>query len=166
VQFTISRETHEKLRRIQDLLRHSIPDGDAAQIFDRALTLLLADIEKKKVGAASKPRPTEKSRASRTRHVPAAVKREVWKRDGGQCAFVGSSGRCDERGFLEFHHRKPFASGGPTTADNLELRCRAHNAYEAELFFGPFVVREERAEFDPTRSGPSPDAMARWEPFW
>ena len=166
VQFTISRETHEKLRRVQDLLRHSIPDGDPAQIFDKAMTLLLADVEKKKLGAASKPRSAEKSRASRTRYVPAAVKREVWKRDAGQCAFVGSSGRCDERGFLEFHHRKPFASGGPTTSDNLELRCRAHNAYEAELFFGPFVAREERVEFVGTRSGPSSDVVARSDPFW
>jgi hypothetical protein len=30
----------------------------------------------------------------------------------------------------------PFARGGPTTADNLELRCRAHNAYDAEREFG------------------------------
>lgn len=29
-----------------------------------------------------------------------------------------------------------FANGGATTADNLEARCRAHNAYEAERWFG------------------------------
>jgi hypothetical protein len=27
----------------------------------------------------------------------------------------------------------PFAAGGATDAGNLELRCRAHNAYEATL---------------------------------
>jgi hypothetical protein len=32
VQFTVSRATHEKLRRVQDLLRHSIPNGDPAAI--------------------------------------------------------------------------------------------------------------------------------------
>jgi hypothetical protein len=86
------------------------------------------------------------------------VKREVWNRDGGRCAFVGNAGRCDERGFLEFHHLEPFAAGGPTTVENLELRCRAHNAYEAERLFGPFLAREDRAEFETgagTRSGPS-----------
>ena len=41
VQFTVSRETYEKLRRAQDLLRHAIPNGDPAAIFDRALTPLL-----------------------------------------------------------------------------------------------------------------------------
>ena len=35
VQFTVSRETHDKLRRAQDLLRHSIPNGDPAAILDR-----------------------------------------------------------------------------------------------------------------------------------
>jgi hypothetical protein len=43
---------------------------------------------------------------------------------------------------LHYHHRLPFADGGPTTVDNLELRCRAHNSYEAEQWFGPLFVRE------------------------
>ena len=36
---------------------------------------------------------------------------------------------------LEFHHRIPYARGGPSTLENIELRCRAHNQYE-ELPFG------------------------------
>jgi len=97
--------------------------------------------------------------------VPAAVKREVWARDAGRCAFVGVAGRCTERGFLELHHVVPFAEGGATDASNLQLRCRAHNAYEAEEWFGPLVVRERppyiqsavsiRRSIAETRSGPS-----------
>ena len=145
MQFTVSRETHDKLRRVQDLLRHSIPNGDPAAIFDRALTLLLADLEKaswRQLSARAPLRPT----APRSRHIPAAVRREVWKRDSGQCAFVGTQGRCTERGFLEFHHLQPYADGGATTAENLELRCRAHNVYEAERYFGdrwPLLARED-----------------------
>jgi hypothetical protein len=60
----------------------------------------------------------------------------VWARDDGRCAFIGADGRCGETGWLELHHVLPFARGGPTTAANLELRCRAHNAYEAERDFG------------------------------
>jgi hypothetical protein len=41
-----------------------------------------------------------------------------------------------ETAFLEFHQVEPYATGGPTTAGNSELRWRAHNQYEAELFFG------------------------------
>ena len=87
----------------------------------------------------------------------ASVKRAVWARDGGQCAFIGSEGRCTARGFLELHHVEPFALGEPTTIENLQLRCRAHNAYEAAMEFGSFLLREEEAGYLPhaTRSGPS-----------
>jgi hypothetical protein len=146
VQVTISRETHDKLRRVQDLLRHSVPDGDPAKIFDRALTLLLADLERKKLAQTNRPRPVSAATPG-SRHVPAAVRREVWKRDGGQCAFLGSAGKCTERGNLEFHHVIPFADGGPTTSENLQLRCRAHNAYEAEAHFGPLLLREQRERY-------------------
>lgn len=142
VQVTISRETHDKLRRVQDLLRHVMPDGDPAEIFDRALTVLLADLQKRKLALTDHPRSDRRS-APGSRHVPATVRREVWRRDGGRCAFVGAAGRCTERGFLEFHHVIPFADGGETTTENLQLRCRAHNAYEAAGLFGPLFVGEE-----------------------
>ena len=146
VQFTMSSETHDKLRRVQNLLRHSLPNGDPAAILDRALSLLLADLERAKLAATTRPRAARPP-ASGSRHISAAVRREVWKRDGGQCAFVGAEARCTERGFLEFHHVHPYADGGATVVENLELRCRAHNVHEAENFFGsalPLLVREAR----------------------
>jgi 5-methylcytosine-specific restriction endonuclease McrA len=149
VQFTILRETHEKLRRAQELLRHVIPNGDPAAIFDRALTLLVEQLERKKLAAAKRPRG-DSTTLSQSRYIPASIRREVWARDEGRCAFVGTQGRCEERGFLELHHVKPYAAGGSATAANLELRCRAHNAYEAELFFGTAgtsTVRERRVAY-------------------
>jgi hypothetical protein len=156
VQLTIGQETHDKLRRVQDLLRHSVPSGDPAVIFDRALTLLLRDLERRKLATVERAR-ADGTAAPGSRHVPASVKRAVWARDGGQCAFVGTEGRCTARGFLELHHVEPFALGGPTTIDNLQLRCRAHNAYEAEMAFGSFVLGEEEVGqlAHSTRSGPS-----------
>jgi hypothetical protein len=163
IQFTVERETHDKLRRAQDLLRHTIPDGDPAAIFDKAITLLLEEISKAKHAAAARlgsPRPPAET-AQTSRHIPAAVRRAVWQRDGGQCAFVGSLGRCTETGFLEFHHLVPYAAGGEATIANLELRCRAHNAYEAEQYYGsrwpplrPGERERPSAELGP-RSGPS-----------
>jgi len=136
VKFTASRAMHEKLREAQALLRHQVPSGNVVEIFDRALTLLLADLRKVRYAATPRPRsPHRRSKAGR--HVAAAVKREVWTRDGGQCAFVGAAGRCTERGFLEYHHVIPFADGGETEVSNLQLRCRAHNQFEAQRWSGP-----------------------------
>lgn len=135
VQLTVNRPTHDKLREAQDLMRHVSPSGDLAVIFDRALTLLVEDLRKRRWAQTDRPGAPQPSH-SQSRHVPASVKRDVWARDGGRCAFIGAAGRCGERGLLELHHVVPFAEGGPTTSANLELRCRAHNAYEAQQYFG------------------------------
>jgi hypothetical protein len=164
VQFTASAETCDKLRLAQDLLRHQIPDGDPAKIFDRALTALLGDLARQKLAATDRPRGSRGS-APGSRHVPADVRRAVWLRDGGRCAFVAANGRrCAARGFVEFHHVTPHAAGGESTAANIQLRCRGHNGYEAELFFGPrqpAAVREPRTPYQATRSGPSRYACLR-----
>jgi len=136
VQFTVSGETRAKLRVVQDLLRHSVPDGDIGAVFDRALSALLADLEKKKLALVARPSKTARPAKKGTRLIPAAVRREVWRRDRGRCAFVGVHGRCRERGALELHHVRPFAAGGLASAANIELRCRAHNGHEADVFFG------------------------------
>ena len=129
---------------MQDLLRHAIRNGDLSEIFDRAITSLLADHERRKCAATNGPRSQRQASAG-SRHIPAGVKRAVWQRDGGQCAFVGTNGRCRETGFLEFHHVEPYAVGGKATEHNIELRCHAHNLYEARRFFSgddDEVVRE------------------------
>jgi hypothetical protein len=185
VQFTASAQLHAKLREAQALLRHQIPDGELEQIFDRALEALLGQLRKQKLAATDHPRAHRSQgagAASRTapgaapragfgpasRHVPAAVKRAVWARDGGRCAFVSADGRrCAAEDFLEFHHVVPYASGGPSTVDNIELRCRAHNGYEAERHFGrraTTAVREARAIYArpaPRRFPPRPPGTAR-----
>jgi hypothetical protein len=170
VQFTVGEATHEKLRRVQDLLRREIPDGDPGVIFDRALTLLLEDVARKKLASASKPR-LGVSAGTRSRHLPARVRRDVWLRDGGRCAFVAPNGRrCTERAFLEFHHREPYAIGGETTVVNISLRCRSHNAYEAELVFGssaPVVRGVSAGRPAPTGHTPAernPGAIREYSP--
>jgi hypothetical protein len=158
VQFTVSRETYDKLRRAQDLMRHTIPTGDPATIFDRALTLLLDDLARTKLAAASRPRTPGQSK-SESRNIPATVRREVWKRDGGRCAFVGTNGQCTETSFLEFHHVLPYADGGKAVVTNIELRCRAHNAYEAEHHFGSLFVRETSPMMFAKGGGLGPDRV-------
>ena len=152
IRFTARAETHDKLRRAQDLLRHAIPSGDPVEIFDRALTALLDDLARKKCAATRRPRASRASPRG-SRHIPAKVKRAVWLRDASRCAFVARSGRrCAERGFLELHHVEPHAVGGGATVDNIQLRCRAHNAYEAELFYGPAkLVRGDDVVREPKR---------------
>jgi hypothetical protein len=43
------------------------------------------------------------------------------------------------------HHTAPYAAGGDATVATIELRCRAHNLYEAALDFGPSVRQRRQA---------------------
>jgi len=136
VRFTARAQTCEKLRLAQDLLRHAVPTGDPAEVIDRALTLLLKDLARKKFAATDRPRASRGTRPG-SRSMPAEVRRAKALHDHGRCGFIGKGGRrCNERAFVEFHHLEPYGVGGPATVANIALRCRAHNQYEAHVFYG------------------------------
>jgi 5-methylcytosine-specific restriction endonuclease McrA len=156
---TLSETAHADLECLRDLLRHAVPTGDPAAIVARALAVLRQQLERTRQGATLRPKTRMRPGSTASRHVPAPVRREVWRRDGGRCAFVGTGGRCAETGFLELHHVVPFARGGPATVDNLQLRCRAHNAHEAVREFGVWADARRRGssareqELCPDRAG-------------
>lgn len=147
LQVTIGKETHDKLRALQELLSHAVPGADAAEIIDRALSELLEKTLRKKAAQTQNPRPQPpRSAAETTRTIPAQVRREVWQRDSGQCAFIGADGhRCGARRLIEFHHCEPFARGGPTSTENISLRCAAHNRLHAEQDYGASFMDDKRA---------------------
>ena len=79
-----------------------------------------------------------------TRHIPVAVRDAVFKRDGGKCTFVGSTGkRCNSDHNLQFdHYPIPFGRGGPSTVDNLRLLCAKHNRHTGEKVYGERAIRK------------------------
>jgi len=150
LQLTISGATLEKLHLAKDMLAHAVPSGNDEAVLDRALDALLTDLTRKRFAQTSKPRSPQAAKPG-SRHIPAAVKRTVWLRDLGRCAFIAKTGhRCDERRFVEFHHVDPYALGGEATVDGIELRCRHHNDYEGRLYFGR---RREGRELVPEQVG-------------
>ncbi|MEE9279378.1 MAG: hypothetical protein V3V67_04315 [Myxococcota bacterium] len=149
VQFTASQELRDKLREAQSLLRRQVPDGDLAEIFDRALTLLVQDVKRKKFAQTSRPAKCQQtSGAGPSRHIPAEIRRAVYVRDEGSCAFVGRNGRrCGVRDRLEFHHLDPWARSASHSVTGIELRCQQHNFYEAERDFGAdYMARFRKAQ--------------------
>ncbi len=65
------------------------------------------------------------------RAIPAAVKREVWRRDQGRCRYVDrtSGRRCGSQHLLQIDHVVPYACGGAAEPNNLRLLCAAHHRY-------------------------------------
>jgi hypothetical protein len=155
-QFTGSRACHDKFRQAQDLLRHRIPDGNLATIFEKALDLLIEQVMKERfaTGRKARPAPTGDASGSSSRHIPDAIKREVFERDGGRCSFTDEHGRrCGETGALEFDHRDGFARAPVHRADRIRLLCRAHNQHAAERMYGREFMERARASADAFKTG-------------
>jgi hypothetical protein len=135
VKFTASRVMREKLEHACDLMRHANPKGELAVVLERALDLLIAELEEKKQGRTR--RPQKQPRPAKESHVTRAARREVVGRGGWRCSFVANDGRrCDALSFLEFDHETPKGRGGESQAKNLRILCRAHNRWAAERVYG------------------------------
>jgi hypothetical protein len=147
VQFTAGAELRDKLDRLRALMRSSVPDGDLAAIIDAAVTEKLQRLEARRFGRTKAPRtasPAAQEPPS-SRHVPAAIRRAVYERDGARCRYVDDQGRrCSAREGLEFHHRHPFALGGRHSVDGMALLCRTHHGFLAEIDFGREAVARHR----------------------
>ena len=147
VQFTASAELRDKLDRLRALVRPAVPDGDLAAIIEAAVTEKLERLEARRFARTKAPRngPSATQVPPSSRHVPAAVRRAVYERDGGRCRYVNERGRrCTAREGLEFHHRHPFAFGGHHSPDGMALLCRTHNGLLAEIDFGREAVAKHR----------------------
>ncbi len=166
IQFTASRTVREKVHQAQELLRHRVPNGDLAAVFEAALDSLIHAVKKERFGLGRKTRPASPAGlAARkatnlpvTRHIPDGIKRAVYERDGGRCTFTDDKGRrCVETGALEFDHLDGFARSHSHSLERIRLLCRPHNQYAAELMFG-------RAFMNGARSPRSPDRKPVGEP--
>jgi hypothetical protein len=179
---TVSSTLRDKLRRCQDLLAEQVPAADIATVLEQALDTLIAKQLKTKyavgakarrapstaegtdapgaqadtaaadTAAAGKDAPHERSRA-----IPAAIRRAVYQRDGGQCCYVDpkTGKRCPATRQLQFHHRLPFARGGRHSVDNVVLLCSCHNAHLARVDFGPAQIEAAIAARQADRASPS-----------
>jgi 5-methylcytosine-specific restriction endonuclease McrA len=142
IEFTASGALRDKLELCRDLMSHANPSRDLAVVVERAVDLLLAELERGRLARTKRPKRDSKARAS---GVTSATRRAVFERDGIQCTYVAEDGRrCEARAFLELDHAEPKALGGSDDVRNLRVRCRAHNQLWAEQVFGRERVERSR----------------------
>jgi 5-methylcytosine-specific restriction endonuclease McrA len=192
VQFTATAEYVRLVDEAKALLSRAHPQATLEELHLRAMQALVSELTKKKYavkeaaprepereagnGAASCTAPHDDASSvphhtrRRGRHIPAAIRRAVFERDGNQCTHVSTTGkRCEETHRLEFHHLTPFAAGGEHALSNLTLRCAAHNALAAEEEFGRERIEEKKRAsghdtFRSQAAGDSPDAYSAARP--
>ncbi|HEY2954021.1 MAG TPA: HNH endonuclease, partial [Candidatus Eisenbacteria bacterium] len=142
---TWGQEAYDLYNDFRALVSHEVPSGELSLVLETALRIAKAEVEKRRFGATARPGRSRGSASPRT--IPAAVRRAVYERDGGRCAFVSDAGkRCAATRFLQFDHIEPVARGGEATVENLRLVCSAHNQYAAEREFGAEFMSRKREE--------------------
>ncbi len=158
---TIDRALKEDLDTLACLLSHKIPDGNLGAVLREAVCCAIEKHGKRR--GAVKPARERKPVARKPRRpgerepIPPEVRRAVWERDGGRCTYVSPDGRrCESRWQLEYDHIDSAALGGPSTVDDLRLRCRVHNLLHAEETFGrAHMARFRRAGRSESQKGES-----------
>jgi 5-methylcytosine-specific restriction endonuclease McrA len=149
---------------LANLLSHSVPNRDLAEVIERAVDLAIARAENRRFGQTKQPRSRRAALAGQRNGEPApeatrkrehlahVLRRAVTQRDEMQCAYRAPDGcRCTARAFLQFHHRKPWARHGTTDVENVTLFCQAHNLLMAEQDFGTEFIAQPRAKPDNLR---------------
>ena len=75
------------------------------------------------------------------------MKRAVYERDEGRCAFVDDDGnRCPDTGFLEFDHVDGYGRTHVHDVNRSRLLCRTHNQLLAEQLYGRKFMERLRRE--------------------
>jgi 5-methylcytosine-specific restriction endonuclease McrA len=168
---TVSKRFMEKLEAARDALSHSHPGADMEAILEAGLDLVIERAAARK-GLVKRPRTQRKAptprgpsdeavepaeaEGQRSRYVPAAVRREVWIRDGGRCQFPLENGElCGSTHRLQFDHLHPVALGGESTVTNLRLACAAYNLLAARRVFGDALMDR----YAPARTSGAPGEM-------
>jgi hypothetical protein len=156
IRFVADESLMEKLQKIRELDGHTQSHSSYLELFHRMADLALKKLDPlatNKTSLKSTPPAELKSdttpseaiqdtnsvrpKNTNPRYVPAAFKREIWRRDQGQCAYQNSNGkRCSSRYALEIDHINPLALGGKTEISNLRLLCRSHNRQQTFLKLG------------------------------
>ena len=149
---TVSKRFLEKLEAARAALSHVRPDANAETVLEAGLDLILRAQQRRR-GVVESPR-NDKGNPDATR-VPAAVRRQVWTRDGGRCQWpLESGGICGSNLRVEFDHVIPRALGGRSTPENIRLLCRFHNDVAARRTFGDEWMNQFTGHPRAPRAGP------------
>jgi hypothetical protein len=139
---TVSPEFLEKLEAARLVLSHSMPGASEEDVLSAGLDLIIARDEKRK-GLVARPRtgPNDAPAEPGAVHIPAAVRREVWKRDQGMCQWpLDSGGVCGSRLRTELDHIHLRCRGAKPVASELRVLCDFHNQLAAREELGDEIM--------------------------
>jgi 5-methylcytosine-specific restriction endonuclease McrA len=136
----ISEDLMKQIERIKDLVSQKSAKPASLEDTLQAMSLLYLD-KKDPVEIAGRVLRAKNQLSSRratpkpgNAPMPAQVRHEVTRRDNGQCTYVARNGkRCEQRKWVDLHHKKPVSDGGEHDAGNIVTLCRGHHRLHHQL---------------------------------
>ena len=158
VTVTVSRATHEALKRIQSLEAQRGKGGGMWRAFEAAAEEYLEKRDPVRKAQRARARKSEERTAPvpqaatpptetelcANRHkleytrkpLTAAEKHAVHLRDGGRCTHLGESGkRCGADRWVDVHHVRSVSRGGGNEPGNLTTLCSVHHDLVHQMGF-------------------------------
>jgi hypothetical protein len=106
LKLTIPTELKEKLDQLRLQFSHVDPEMSYISLLEHLCDKALPKENRRSTATPAPEVP-------QSRHIPAAIKREVWKRDGGRCSFTDANTgkRCGSKFQLQYDHYRALCSG-------------------------------------------------------
>ncbi len=156
VQFCMDQELVQILEEFKNLQGFELKNQSYLEVFKKMGRFALKELKKKKgiQSSSSSPKSTPPAELNQvpnltkfnpnSRYISKPLKTLLWQRQDGKCAYTDpkTHTKCGSRYALQVEHIEPFALGGLTAPENLELLCPAHNQLRATQRYGEEKMRK------------------------
>ena len=139
----VSSETEAQLKRLQEIYSQK---KQRFVTLAEVIALMTQDTleriaPEKKLERVRKPKTISSRKHSipiqpsqRRMPVPQRIKLQKLNEAQNQCTYTSSDGRrCEQRLWLELHHKRPVSQGGGNEKENLQFLCSSHHRTLHEL---------------------------------
>ncbi len=151
IHLTLPKEVIVKLDELKALLAHGLVNANGysdliTNLIERVLKEERRKREIKNVGTTASPEKFKQSNhqstsqntnqnSERNRFANTTLKRQIWTRAQSCCEYIDTKTkrRCESRFALEIDHINPWADGGATVLENLQLLCGSHHRQKTKL---------------------------------
>jgi len=130
IELTLSKVQNEKLERVRQLTSHIDAGLNWSELIEQLADFYLNKKTVTKRTSDTVVKNSKEHNVSYNRYIPLTLRRKIFERDRS-CQWKHSKAKeiCGSKHQLEIHHQKAIWAGGISSEDNLQLLCRAHNAY-------------------------------------
>lgn len=124
IQFYVDDETLKEIEDMKARFSHQMPSGKMQDLLKTLIQIAKREVTPRKHVTIK----------TRSRHIPAEVKREMEKTRHLGCNYLDANTgeRCASKHFLQVDHLKPYSLGGTHELENLQWLCGFHNRHRFE----------------------------------